>query len=251
MDEQDIREKEYLLNVFLDKLPNDNPFIIKIGENKEMFVISPGKNAVGDILDKVSQYRDIYSTILDLRNKIGYSLEMAIEYAYSDEIRTNYNVIISSGSNEWLAYYFIENALFRIEAMWDILAQVYNIKYGLGKRIDRVYHKKIFSNNSNNECNCWKGNPPKEVQNIIDYIYESDDTSGQKWKGNYTFVSKLRNKMTHRYSISKTNMSSYAFEIKHPPVYILKRLCEEFSTLQDFIYETFENILEEYEDDNI
>ena len=39
MDEQIIKEKEYLMTVFTDKLPNDNPFIIRIAEDKEMFII--------------------------------------------------------------------------------------------------------------------------------------------------------------------------------------------------------------------
>ena len=34
---------------------------------------------------------------------------------------------------EFLAYYFSENALFRLSTLWDILAQFYNIFYNLGK----------------------------------------------------------------------------------------------------------------------
>ena len=43
MDKQAIKEKEYLMTVFSDKLPNDNPFIIRVAEDKEMFIISPGE----------------------------------------------------------------------------------------------------------------------------------------------------------------------------------------------------------------
>ena len=123
-----------------------NPFIIRVAEDKEMFIISPGENVFGAEFNKISQFRDLYSTVLDLRNKIGYSLEKAIEYAYSDEVMDNYNMLHTSGNNEWLAYYFIENAMFRVETMWDILAHIYNIKYDLGEPIYKVYHSRIFSN---------------------------------------------------------------------------------------------------------
>ena len=135
MDKQAIKEKEYLMTVISDKLSNDNPFIIRVAEDKQMFIISPGENAFGAELNKISQFRDIYSTILDLRKKTRYSLEQAIEYTYSDEVRNDYNMLHSSGINEWFAYYFIENAMFRLETMWDILAHVYNIKYNLGEII--------------------------------------------------------------------------------------------------------------------
>mgnify|MGYP003437634686 CR=1 FL=1 len=43
------------------------------------------------------------------------------------EVVENYNMLHTSGNNEWLAYYFIENAMFRVETMWDILAHIYNL----------------------------------------------------------------------------------------------------------------------------
>ena len=97
-----------------------------------------------------------------MRNKIGYSLEKAIEYAYSDEVMENYNMLHTSGNNEWLAYYFIENAMFRVETMWDVLAHIYNIKYDLGEPIYKVYHSRIFSNQDSYKNKYWNGNPRSE-----------------------------------------------------------------------------------------
>ncbi len=249
MDEQDIKETGYLMTVFADKLPDDNPFIIRVSEDREMFIISPGDNAIGTELDKISKFKDIYSTVLDLKNKIGYSLKKAIEYAYSDEVRDNYNMLHSSGDNEWLAYYYIENAMFRVETMWDILAQIYNIKYSLGEPIHKVYHSHIFSNQEQYCNKYWHGNPPQDIQKIIDYINEDDDIEGEKWHGNYSFVNTLRNNMTHKFSISQSNMSSFAFELKHHPHFILKRLCESFASLQDFLHDAFDSILEDIENE--
>lgn len=249
MNEQAIKEKKYLMKVFSDKLPDDNPFIMRVSKDKEMFIISPGESIFGTEINKISQFRDIYNTVLDLRNKIRYSLENAIEYAYSEDVRKNYNILHSSGNNEWLAYYFIENAMFRVETMWDILAHVYNIKYDLGEPIHKVYHSRIFSNQDKYKNEYWNGNPPQNVQKIVDYINENDDTNGKIWKGNYSFINTLRNNMTHKFSISQSNMSNFAFEMKYPPAYILKRLCESFATLQEFLYEIFDSILEEIENE--
>ena len=55
--------------------------------------------------------------------------------------------------------------------------------------------------------------------------------------------------MTHNFSISQSNTSSFAFEMKHHPSYILKRLCESFATLQEFLYELFDSILVDTENE--
>lgn len=81
-----------------------------------------------------------------------------------------------SGENVWFAYYFIENAMFRIEALWDLLAHFYNLKYDLGKEIHEVYHTRIFSSRQSYISSYWNNNPPMEVCKIISYIEEDDDT---------------------------------------------------------------------------
>ncbi len=74
---------------------------------------------------------------------------------------------------------------------------------------------------------------------------EEDDTDimDGAWRGNYTYVNSLRNDMTHKFSISRSAISDYAFELKSHPSYILKRVTECFFQLQSFISSTCENIL--------
>lgn len=248
MTEQQKKDKQYLCSVYKNKLSDKNPFIMYIGNGAEISIIRPSDGSFFDELDTISKYKELYKTVIDLKNKIIYALENAIEYTYSDDVQNQYNLLSSSGNDEWLAYYNIENALFRIEALWDILAHFYNIKYSLGKKINEVYHNRIFSNKPEKLKSYWNNNPPKEVKKIISYIVEDDDTERDgEWKGNYKFINSLRNNMTHKFSISQSTMSSYAFELKHHPTVILKRLCESFGTLESFINEVCKSIFEEME----
>lgn len=93
----------------------------------------------------ISKYRSLYDVVLDLKGKISFSLDEAIEYAYSETMLDTFSLAGSSSEEEWFAYYYVENALFRIEALWDILAQIYNIKYSLGLDKKHVIHSRIFS----------------------------------------------------------------------------------------------------------
>lgn len=244
MTEQEKREKEYLLDISQCKLPSENPFIIRIEDNKEMFVIAPNSSDFSNKLDVISKYRTLFDTVIDLITKISFSLENAVEDTYSDEVQNQFNMIHPGGQKEWNAYYNIENAIFRIEALWDILAQIYNVKFKLEDDIKNVYHKRIFSKQEQWIEKYWKSGVPSEIDLIADYLVEKDDidiTDGM-WRGNYSYVNSLRNDMTHKYSISRSAISSYAFTLKNPPSFIIKRVAECFTMLQDFIYEALKKI---------
>lgn len=250
MDKQ--KEMEYLRGLYLDKLPDENPFIMYVSEDKELFIISNGNDTTMLKLDNLSKYRGLYDTILDLRNKIIFSLDNAIKYAFTDDVQERYNILSQSGHDEWMTYYNIENAMFRIEILWDILVHFYNIKYELGEEIHKVYHSRIFSNEENKLRKYWDNNPSTEVNKIINYLNENDDTDiDGEWKGNYKFVNSLRNNMTHKFSISQSSISSYAFEFKHHPSFILKRLCESFSSLEGFVYEICNSIIVDIENEEL
>lgn len=245
MIEQQMKEKHYLYSVYRDKLPDKNPFLIHIENGAEIFIVVPENDTSFEKLDTLTKYKELYKTAIDLKKKIIYALDNAIEYAYSCNLQNQYNLLSSSGNEEWLAYYNIENALFRVEALWDILGHFYNIKYNLGIEINRVYHNRIFSNWEKYVSIYWDNNPPEDAKKIILYLNESDDTETEgEWKGNYHFINSLRNNMTHKISISQSTMSSYAsLELKHHPTFILKRLCENFATLESYIDDVCNSIL--------
>lgn len=87
MNKQQEREKEYLRNVYKTILQDENPFVLRIGKDREMFVIGNGEDSCVTKLDTNSRYRELYATVLDLRDKVIYSLENAIEYAYTEEVQ--------------------------------------------------------------------------------------------------------------------------------------------------------------------
>ena len=250
MDEQMIKEKEYLQNIYKGRLPRNNPFIMNIGDGKEVFVMALGDNTFGKNMDMISQYRSLYDTVLDLKRKIAFSLNEAIEKAYSEAVLDNFGFTNKVTLEEWYAYYYAENAIFRIEALWDILAQIYNLKYSLEADKKHVMHSRIFSKQDRVVNRYWKGAIPDEISEIADYIAEDDDTSVEDgmWKGNYAYVNSLRNNMTHQISISNNSFSSYAFSFKEPPSYMLKRVTECYAKLEDFIYKACENVMDESED---
>lgn len=247
MNEQEIKEREYLLNVSQYKLPKYNPFKLLMDDEKELFVVAHPDIPYGNEMDKITQYGTLFDSMMDLAVKINISLQMAIENTYSDEVLNQFSVINNGGENECRAYFHIENALFRVEALWDILAQICNVRYSLGEKIKKVYHTRIFSKKENWIKKYWISGMPEEVEKIADYLTEEDNTDiyDGMWEGNYIFVNNLRNDMTHKFAISKSFLSSYASEIRHHPSYILKRVGECFSVLQDFINVVLENITEE------
>ena len=81
MTEQQNKEKEYLLTVSQYMLPNENPFAIRVEEDKELFVISPANTAFLNDLDTISRYKTLFDTVSDLTFKISFSLRNAIETA--------------------------------------------------------------------------------------------------------------------------------------------------------------------------
>jgi hypothetical protein len=212
-----------------------------------MFVISPSTSDFAKELDEISRYKTLFDTVVDLTTKISFSLQIAIENTYSDEVLEQFDMIHTGGEKEWNAYYNIENALFRIESLWDILAQIYNVRYSLEKDIKNVYHARIFSRQDRWIKKYWSSGVPREIDTIIKYLEEGDNTNITEgmWKGNYSYVNSLRNDMTHKFSISRSAFSSYVFAVRSHPSFILKRVTECFAVLQDFIYEACENIMEE------
>ena len=93
MTEQQNKEKEYLLTVSQYMLPNENPFAIRVEEDKELFVISPANTAFLNDLDTISRYKTLFDTVSDLTFKISFSLRNAIETAYSSDVLNEFDLL--------------------------------------------------------------------------------------------------------------------------------------------------------------
>ncbi len=230
MKEQYKQQIEYLCSLIDSVQYIPDAFTIYQNDDKYIFGITsiPGVDVP---LAKILEYKTLYDTLLDLDGKIKYSLNTALEYAYFRSVLVDFNPMKQPEGEEWMAYYYIENAAFRTSSMWDILAQFYRVRYDIAIAFDKVYYKKIFDP-SKGYCT--------EFQSIAEaihaYIKEKNNTDcDDAWKGNHGFMDEYRNKMTHRNSPNVTVASDLDLNFKHHPTFILKRLVEDYVQAFRFI----------------
>ena len=55
-----------------------------------------------------------------------------------------HNMIGKPPTNELIAIYYIENMIFRIETLWDLLAQLCNEFWQTGKKVTEIYFERYF-----------------------------------------------------------------------------------------------------------
>ena len=83
--------------------------------------------------------------MIDLDWKIKFSFDKAIEYAYSEPVQNNFSIFRVETEEERNAYYYIENAIFRITTLWDILANIYNIYYEINIKSRDIYLRSCYA----------------------------------------------------------------------------------------------------------
>ena len=207
---------------------------------------SEDKVVLGAILNddpeaqKFFNYATIYNTIVDTDAKIKYSFDKSIEMA-TDIDFDKWNPLNSPSKEEMMSIYYIENAVFRTSVLWDLLAQLFNIKEGLGKSFDRVYTLQIFRDAQQRE------NTNPFAERVYAYMVQADNSDVEPWEGNYEYVKDFRNKMTHRASPNISSLSEFAMELRMPAIYILKRVIEDYKQVSEFIQELIVDILKDYE----
>lgn len=244
MDESLNKEIKYLRGKFCEVLYDSNRFKLFIGKDKFLFgVFSPeGENAP---FSKLMNYKTMYDTLIDLDWKIKISFDKGIEYAYSNSVQDNFNIIQTDSQEEKLAYYYIENALFRTSTLWDILAQLYCLFYDIEIKSDSIYYKRLFNTKKTKYKMKNFEEFKKQAQDINNYLEQEDNTKLEgEWKGNNKYIRECRNKMTHRNSPNITVISDYDFNFKDHPAFMLKRIVEDYSVVSKYIDEIL-NIIEE------
>lgn len=242
------KEVEYLKKKVSEVSYNSERFKVHFGEDRFLFgVISPKDDETP--FSKLMQYKTIYDTLRDLDWKLKVSFEKGIKYSYSKPVQENFSIVHINSEEEKLAYYYIENALFRTSSLWDMLAQIYCLFYQI-KKIDKknqnevmiskneVYYKTIF-NPKLSFSNKFKD----KAININNYLEQEDDTSiDGEWKGNHKYTNGCRNKMVHRNSPNVTVMSDYDFNFKSHPSFLLKRIIEDYVVVFKYISEILDEI---------
>ncbi|EGT0690320.1 Cthe_2314 family HEPN domain-containing protein (plasmid) [Clostridium perfringens] len=232
MNTANIKEIEYLKSKLSEITYDANRFNILIGDSgKFIFGIMTPNKSKETPLSKFMKFRTLYDTLKDLDFKIKISFEKGIEYAYSESVSNNFSFVNYPTEDEILAYYFIENALFRTSSLWDILAQLYCLTYDVPININEIHYKQIF-----NPRLSYSKKFKKDARIISDYLRESDFTNTDKeWTGNHKYANKCRNKMTHRNSPNVLALSDYDLNIKQHPTYMLKRIIEDYNTVSKYI----------------
>lgn len=232
-----MEEIEYLKNKINEIKYSENKFKIMYGEDKYIFGIVSGKNKKSPF-SKILEYKTLYDTLKDIDYKLKLSFLNAIEYAYLESLNTNFSVFKESSEEELIAYYYIENALFRTSTLWDLLAQFYRQYYNINVKSTEVYYYDIF-NPKKTYCSKFK----VEANNIYKYLNEKNNTNLDKeWKGNHRYVNKLRNKMIHRNSPCVAVMSDYDVNLKNHPAFMLKRIIEDYNVVSKFIINILNSI---------
>ena len=199
----------------------------KIGDTSVPY--SEGKTVMGVIGDGLlTEYfacKTLIDTVINLDEKIRFSLDKAIYASYSKEVINNFDIMKKGGKEEFLAYYYIENAIYRTSTIWDCLAQLYNLHYSVGERKDRIHYKTFFNNMGQEK----KFRTLSKIPSINQYLNEKDDTNTNgRWLGNHQYIKDYRNKLTHRNSPDEVSLSNYDFNLKTHPSFILKRLIEDY-----------------------
>lgn len=242
------KEVEYLKKKVSEVSYNSERFKVHLGGDRFLFgVMSPKYNEAP--FSKLMKYKSIYDTLIDLDWKLKISFEKGIKYAYTKSVQENFSIVHINSEEEQLAYYYIENALFRTSSLWDMLAQLYCLFYKI-KKIDEktknevllqkneVYYKVIF-NPKLSFSNKFKD----KAISIHNYLYQKDDTTIEgEWKGNHKYTNKCRNKMTHRNSPNVSVISDYDFNFKSHPSFLLKRIIEDYVVVSKYISEILDQI---------
>lgn len=235
------KEKKELKNLIESINYEKYNFYIPYGDNKFIFGITAPNNE-DNKLSEFFEIKTIFDTIKNIDEKINYSLKKGIEYIFSEDVYNNFNLLHESSDNEKKGYYYIENAIFRLSTLWDMIAHVYNIICGFKQPTDSIYVKRFFT-----QMHFQNDTITGMVNNILSYINENDDTSEPfpNWKGNYNYICEYRNKMTHRNSPSIASFSNLDINLKEPIVFLCTRTILDYVAVSQFMNDILDFYIKE------
>lgn len=206
-------------------------------------------------LTKWFEVKTLMDSIVYLDRQIKYSFLIAIEHGYSQEIVENFKPHLPSTKRETAAYYYLENAIFRISSLWDLLAHIYNVFYEIEIPSNKINYNKFFRLQVDNQ---YRSSKRQIKQNLLrikallspitEYLNEKDNTLiDRRWEGNHSYLNSLRNQLAHRNAPGIPSCSNFSFSMKNHPIFMLKRAIEDYNTVSKFILEISTTILVEFE----
>ncbi|ANF97859.1 Cthe_2314 family HEPN domain-containing protein [Paenibacillus bovis] len=235
-----MRENEikYLKSQLVEINPDKYELGITFGENKVIFGMT-GDNHYSIIFE----YKALIATFLNLCDKINYSLDKAIDLTYNTDIYDKFDLFKPSSKDEVKAYYYIENGIFRIATLWDLLAQIYNLLYKCEIKNNKINYYKFFENLSKSD----DMNIKESAQRLVDYFNEISDgkyENDKRWIGNHKEVNIYRNKMTHRNSPDETTLSNFDINLKSHPSVLLRRVAEDYKQATTWLDKVIIEVIE-------
>ena len=143
-----------------------NAFRIGFGEGKFIFA------AVSQDVQTSEYYAvsTIYDSICDLNCKIKYAFEQTLLYSFPETLAEHQPFSMPS-EQETIAMYHVENRVFRISILWDLLVQLCNVIYHTGLDVDKIHYNRYFRKYGQGE------NAIQICKEILAYLSEKDDLS--------------------------------------------------------------------------
>lgn len=231
--------KEYLTALVNAIICNPNAFEISVGDEKYLLSILTNDQKTSDWY-AVSA---IHDSICENDKRIKYAFEQAVSYNIPETLE-GYKPFSKLADEEDLALYHVENIVFRISILWDLLAQLCNVLYHTNLGVEQIYYNRFFDKYSKGE------NAIKIVQEIKAYIDEKEnsETDINRWSGNHAFLNDYRNQMAHRVSPNVTSISTLGITLRPPTMYILHRAIEDYYMVSSFLCDLINTFLTEHEE---
>ena len=231
--------KEYLIELINAVVYAPNIFRIKISDSdKYIFaIITP------DV--KTTQWYDvsaIYDSVCEIDRQIKYAFSYVIKYDLPTTL-SGYDPFREISEEEYELIYHIENIVFRVSILWDLLAQLCNVIYETGYEKNKVFYNRYFEKYSSGD------NEIEIVKRIKSYIDEEDTSEDiNHWPGNHAFLNEYRNQIAHRASPNITSVSTFGAIVRPPSMYVLHRAIEDYYMVSSFLYETINKFIDERKD---
>lgn len=233
-------DRDYLIKI-LDSIQYDESKFV-VHYNTEYIVLGAFTVDTNPQITNFFTCKSIYETVLDLDMKIKISLRQAIKWLELDSNKQGDKVwdpFCSISFEENNANYYIENAVFRIESLWDLLAQFFNIYGNYRKPYDKIYAKQLFHD-------AQQGNKPDPfAKRVYQYMDQKECLDSDPWEGNYAYVKDYRDKMIHKISPNVTSFSNMDTSIRLPALYSIKRVVEDYHQVSLFLAEIIDSLLKE------
>lgn len=251
-------KKEYLKKLKIEDL-NKSQLLseIKVIEKFPLFLNDSmkfhGKSIKGykmfEILSRMQDANTWLKKCNYLFNGVNKSVITALDLIDENELFVPFRV----NKKDENTFYFIENSLYRLFSLWDVLAQLYNWYFSLIPETKGIHYNRFFNNNSFNEkieAKLYEELKYKEVvelvkkqyQEINEYIQEKDELINGVWKGHHCYLKEIRNKFTHRenpHDFTILNNGNESLKLPDAPLFEINRVIKDYVQVYFFICQVF------------